>query len=357
MLFKYLKKDLFQLIFHVTFSCNSKCRFCFNWKELNQNKERELSLEEINKISRSLPNFDWFLLSGGEPSLRNDLAEIVGIFYKNNKIKHLTWPTNGLLPQKTFEIAQKLLADYKNLTVTVSFSLDSLAEAHDELRGIPGCYEKLLESYKLLQPLRKNKNLNLKFNTVVSNLSYGNLKNLIEKVRELKPDMHTIDFIRGDSSLTLDNLRDKELGLPPQERMEEIIELIKNNYDYYNGYSNIKKHSRIMQKVSRIIQKEYLSLFKEIIRKKEQVIPCLAYKTSLTLYPYGDISFCESLKPFANFRDFNYDYKKIIKSEPAQRQIDIIKNKKCVCYHPCYQYLNILFSPKTLIKGFLKDVF
>lgn len=354
---KYFKKDLFQLIYHVSFRCNSRCSFCFNWREINQNLAKELSLEEVNKISLSMPNFEWLLLSGGEPSLKSDLVEIIGIFYKNNKIKHLTFPTNGLLPERIFEIVKKLLDNYKNLTINLSFSLDSLGEAHDELRGVRGCYEKVVESYRLLQPLRKNKNLNVKFNSVISNMNYRGLEELIKKIKELKPDMHTIDFIRGDSALTFKNLKSEELGLPPLDKMEEIIKLIKDNYNYYDGYANIKKHFGPMKMISRIIQKENLSLFKKIITEKRQTIPCLTYKTSLVLYPYGDISFCEPLKSFANFRDFNYDYKKIIKSREAENQTNIIKYKKCVCYHPCFQYLNILFSPKMIIKGFLKDVF
>lgn len=354
---KYFKRDLFQVIYHVTFKCNSRCTFCFNWKDLNQNKEKELSLEEINKISLSMPNFEWLLLSGGEPSLRMDLVEIVGIFYKNNKIKHLTFPSNGLLPERTFEIVKKLLDNYRNLTINLSFSLDSLGVAHDELRGVKGCYEKVMESYRLLQPLRKNKNLNLKFNSVVGNMNYTGLENLIKKIKELKPDMHSIDFIRGDSAMTFKNLKSDELGLPPMDKIEGIIKLIKDNYEYYGGYSNVQKHFAPMKIVSRIIQRENLSLFKKIIEKKRQVIPCLAHKTSLVLYPYGDVSFCEPLKSFANIRDFNYDYKKIIKSEAANAQKNIIECKKCACYHPCFQYLNILFNPKTMVKGFLKDVF
>lgn len=354
---KYFKKDLFQLIYHVTFKCNACCKFCFNWKELNQNIKKELSLKEVNKIACSMPNFDWLLLSGGEPSLRQDIVEIVGIFYKNNGIKHLTLPTNGLLPKRTFEIVQNLLNNYKNLTITLSFSLDSFDDAHDELRGVSGCFKKLLESYKLLGPLRKNKNLNIKFNSVIGNFNYDSLKNLMKKIRELKPDMHTVDFIRGDAALSLNNLKYKDLALPPADKIDDVIRSIEDNYDYYKGYSNIKSHFTIMEKISQIIQKEYLTLFKETLIKKKQIIPCLAYKTSLVLYPYGDVSFCEPLRPFANFRDFYYDYKKIIKSDLAKEQADIIKNKKCACYHPCFQYLNILFSPKIMAKGFLKNVF
>lgn len=347
---KYLKKDFFQLIYHITFRCNSRCNFCFNWREINKNEEKELTLEEIEKISGSMPKFPWLLLSGGEPTLRNDLVEIIGIFYKNNKIKHLTFPTNGLLPAKIFETCESLLKKYKNLTVTISFSLDALGQEHDRIRGVRGCYEKVIESYRSLAPLRKNKNLNIKFNSVISNINHKNLNELIKEIRKLKPDMHTIDFVRGD-------VRNKSINLPPREEIDKILKIIKDNYNYYHGFLNIKKHSIILPKISLAIQKEYLDLFKEIIIKEKQIIPCLAYKTSLVLYPYGDVSFCEPMNTFANFREYNYNYKKIINSKPAKQNKMFIKNKCCFCYHPCNQYLNILLNPGRMAKEIFKNVF
>jgi len=347
---QYIRKDFFQLIYHVTFRCNARCNFCFNWKNLNKNKKNELSLEEIDKISRSMPNFPWLLLSGGEPLLRQDLEEIIGIFYRNNKIKHLTLPTNGLLKERIFNFTNNILKKYKDLTITVSFSLDALDKEHDKMRGIDGCYKKVIESYKYMISLRKNPNLNLKFNTVISNVNYKSLKELINRVRILKPDMHTIDFVRGD-------LKDKKINLPSLEEMKNIIKIIKENYNYYKGYSNIKKHSWIMPNISNILQKSYLDLFMDIMNNEKQIIPCLAYKTSLVLYPYGDSSFCEPLKGFANFRDYNYNFRKIIESNQAKKQIELIKNGGCYCYHPCYQYLNILFNPRRIASGVFKNVF
>ncbi len=347
---KYIQKDLFQLIFHVTFRCNARCIFCFNWRNLNKDKEKELSLDEIEKISKSMPEFPWLLLSGGEPFLRQDLVAIIEIFCRNNKIKHLTLPTNGLLPERIFEFTKKLLEDYKDLTITLSFSLDDFDKEHDKMRGMEGCYDKVIKSFDMLKILRENKKLNIKFNTVASSFNYKHLEELIKRIRSIKPDMHTIDFIRGD-------VKDKKIGLPPAEELDRIIELIKENNEYYQGYSNIKKHSNFMRIFSKSIQQSYLYLFKEIKANEKQVIPCLAYRINLVLYPYGDVSFCEPLPAFANFRNCNYDYQKIINLEHAKKQKNIIRNKKCYCYHPCYQYLNILFTPKLMIKGMLKNVF
>ena len=45
-----------------------------------------MSLFEIEKISNSLGNFSKLLLTGGEPFLRRDIAELCSIFYHNNNV-------------------------------------------------------------------------------------------------------------------------------------------------------------------------------------------------------------------------------------------------------------------------------
>jgi len=350
LLLKYFRKNLFQVIFHVTFRCNAKCGFCFNWRDINTGVKPELSIEEIEKISKSMPSFPWLMISGGEPVLRADLADIIIIFYKNNKIRHVTLPTNGIASGALLKVCSEVLAKCRKLSLTVSFSLDGLGADHDEMRNVKGCYDFVMKSFSEIKPLRKDKRLNVKFHTVVTSGNYTKLGGIIDLVKSMKPDMHTIEFVRGD-------LKDKNICLPPQGEIPAIIKQIKDNYEYYGGYSNLKSHLSPLNKLSKIIQREYLDLCQEIFCKKEQVMPCLAHKLSLVIYPYGDVSFCEPLKQFGNIKDYGCDYRLLIKSEPAKKQAGLIKRKQCYCYHPCFQYLNIVFSRKRMAGAVLKNVF
>ena len=77
---RILRKDGLpvSLIFFVTSKSNLLCKHCFYWEELNLPKN-ELSLEEIEKVARSLPNLLTVSLTGGEPYLRPDLPQIVAL--------------------------------------------------------------------------------------------------------------------------------------------------------------------------------------------------------------------------------------------------------------------------------------
>ena len=57
----------------------------------------ELTLEEIDKITKTMDPILQLLLTGGEPYLRHDLDQIVKIFYENCKVPIMTIPSNGCI--------------------------------------------------------------------------------------------------------------------------------------------------------------------------------------------------------------------------------------------------------------------
>ena len=66
--------------------CNFTCEHCFNYIE-NKKRRNNLSLEEIEKISKNLGHLKYVTLAGGEPMIRNDVFEIIKIFKKNNGLQ------------------------------------------------------------------------------------------------------------------------------------------------------------------------------------------------------------------------------------------------------------------------------
>ena len=69
-----------QLTLFVTSRCNIRCKMCFYWEPVENKSTHEITLEEVDKISKSMPNFFWLLISGGEALVRKDLPEIVETF-------------------------------------------------------------------------------------------------------------------------------------------------------------------------------------------------------------------------------------------------------------------------------------
>lgn len=342
----YLKRNLFQVIFHVTYRCNSRCKSCFNWKNLQKIDQKELDLNEIQKISENLPSFPWLLLSGGEPFLRKDVFDIVRIFHENNNIRYVSIPTNGILVDRIYSGTKRILAIDDNLTVNIAFSLDGIGKMHDELRGTKENFQRVIESYNKLKSLKKEyNNLNIKFNTVISNKNYKYANEILDFVKTLAPDLHSFDFIRGDPL-------DPAFTLPAIPEIMDIINKNKNNYRYYNAYDILNKHLISLNKIAVAVASVYFDYLIKIIAAKKRVLPCYAHKTSLVIYPYGDVSFCEMLPEIGNLRDFGYKYNYIRKTDKYKKLYNKVSSGGCWCYHPCYQYTNILFNPKLIPKLF-----
>lgn len=57
---------------------------CFYAEDMDK-KEKDLTFEEIKKISETAGQFNRLWVSGGEPTLREELPEIIEMFYKNNE--------------------------------------------------------------------------------------------------------------------------------------------------------------------------------------------------------------------------------------------------------------------------------
>src|SRR5437870_8149569 len=77
------EKRLGTVILFVTSRCNSFCRTCFYHEELNQ--PGDLTFEQIEKVSRTMPAITDLWLSGGEPTLRHDVSQIVDMFVSRSE--------------------------------------------------------------------------------------------------------------------------------------------------------------------------------------------------------------------------------------------------------------------------------
>ena len=138
------------VILEVAYSCNSKCKFCYNpWGVSKENgKEQRNSDSDINKYLKAeiLPKNDFFHIidklkkwgvdslgfSGGEPLLNPDIFEIAA-YAKEQGFKN-SLLTNGMLVKKF----AKEIAD--NFDV-VQISLHGTQQTHDNLTGINGFSE------------------------------------------------------------------------------------------------------------------------------------------------------------------------------------------------------------------------
>lgn len=129
------------LWFGVTDRCNSRCIYCDIWRK--KPTKDVLAAEEIEKtLSDPLfRNVEYILNSGGEPTLRHDLKEIILAEHKALPKVRIQLSTNGLLPKRVIDVVK--FAITHNINIDVGTSLDAIGEEHDSIRGAKGNFEKV----------------------------------------------------------------------------------------------------------------------------------------------------------------------------------------------------------------------
>ena len=68
------------LIFNCTFVCDARCEMCSNWQR--GDRKADMTLEQIDRVFQNplWKNIEMCMLSGGEPTTRNDMVEVSQVF-------------------------------------------------------------------------------------------------------------------------------------------------------------------------------------------------------------------------------------------------------------------------------------
>jgi len=194
------EKRLGTVILFVTSRCNSFCRTCFYHAELN--RPGDMTFEQIEKVSRTMPPITDLWLSGGEPTLRHDASEIIRLFVRNNGVRRLIIPTNGLVKSRVYEIVEQALGAHSGLDLYLNIALDGYGETHDRIRGVPGHWEKTLDCITTLYPLKEKyrDRLRLNANTVVCADNYTEIEKLAEFMwSNFRLDGQYFNIVRGET--------------------------------------------------------------------------------------------------------------------------------------------------------------
>lgn len=331
---KKLKTPI-NLVYYITNKCNLKCSHCFYWKKLNQ-QDKELALFEIKEIAKHLKHpLNMLSITGGEPFLRNDLSEVCNIFYKYNKTKRINITTNGTLTIKIIETTKEILKNNPKKRLTIFISLDGLENTHEKIRGIPGCYKKTLDTINELNKLNQ-KNLTIFVSTTICEENYNDIPKLIENLKELNI-VHKFNILRDNSTIyQVDNSYLQDFN--PSTSKSPNFEILENCYNLINNKSSISCQVEALK----------IRYSIDMLKNKKASFKCLATLTDAVLFPEGEVSICEPIKPFANIRETNYDFYELWQSEKAKE----IKEKLncCFCLQPCNFLNSMKYDSKTLKK-------
>ena len=320
-------------------TCNSRCLTCNIWAEHTPGEGKDLTLEEFDRIFRSLGRMPfWFTVSGGEPFMRKDIVEICKSLYDHCRPAQINIPTNSLvwrpLPERVAAIADHC----KDSQLVINLSLDGVGAKHDEVRGIKGNFEKVMLVYGQLRELNRP-NLTVGIHSVISRFNVDHFPQLHEFVTtQLRPDSFISEVAEERVELGTIGKSITPTGPDYARAVDMLVDSSK--YEAHRG------QSRFIQ----AFRRKYYQLAKRWLESDTQVIPCYAGWASTHIAPNGDVWSCAvRAEPIANLRDHDYDFKRIWFSQLAKPIRRSIKNKECACPLANAAYTSMLMSPRTMV--------
>lgn len=330
--------------FSVTRNCQSRCRTCFIWKH---DCREELTLPQIESLFRSIGWTYFFNVSGGEPFLREDLPEIVGLACRYMRPAVIHIPTNALAPGRIEAMTARILTiidtEAPGTVLTIKPSMDGVGAAHDEIRGVPGNFDRLIDTLERLKTLRlSNSNLHVGVGTVISRFNAASLLEIIDFAGTLGVDTYINEvaeereeFFNIGSGIT-----------PGGESYGGIMEVFKK------AVRSRMKGMRPLSRVTTAMRLVYYDIVTEYLRTGKQVIPCYAALMNLHVNSDGGIWPCAILAYRGQMGTVgdDIDFLDIWKSRKAADIRASIKRKECACPLANQAYSNILLHPKSLLR-------
>jgi len=284
-------KNVIQASIITTFRCNAKCNMCNIWK-FPTKKEEELD----PKYYAKLPDGLRINITGGEPTLRDDIDEIFHILYPKASLLELS--TNGFYTEKIVALANK----YPNILIRVS--LEGLPKMNDEKRGTKDGFDHALRT---MLELKKTKCKNIGFSVVISQDNYQDLLYLYELCASLGVELgnsvvhnswyfHKEDNVLGsEEALNQHELFVKALLTSKREGWKNKLK------DYGRAYFNKSIHQRLRSDMPGYRP------------------PCGALKDFFFIDPWGNLTPCNGSKEewiLGNLKE--NDFEEIMNSQRAK---------------------------------------
>ena len=322
------------LILFINSTCNQKCEHCFYWRNLN--RPDDLTVDEMVALSRSLGRVENLNLSGGEPFLRKEFAEICRQFIRHNKVRQIYVPTNAYFTDRMVDQIGGTLEEKELELFVAEFSLEGVGEFHDRFRVSPGSFERAMESYEALVELqRRDPRLRIHATSCATHVNLDEIRRLTTYLYDRCPrmDHHNLVLIRGDR-------KNPSLQGPALDDYQQL-------YDYIRRLWKPREQGRYGSIV------EPMTQFVKVrtAREQRQVVSCRAGVLSAVVYSNGDVSVCENHPPLGNLRQ--KPFPEIWGSQQARERRRSIGRKECYCTNETFLWPSVIHQPGPLVRSLL----
>jgi len=264
----------------LTYRCQSRCSMCHIWQHPTL-PEEEITLETLAKLPRG---FERLVLTGGEPTLREDLEDIVDRLHP--KTRQLEISTNGLQGDKLERIIQK----YPDVKIRIS--LEGIETRNDSIRGEKMGFDRKIKTMKRLMAAGGK---DLGFAITLQDENCDQLLDLAHLCESFGGEMATSALHNGFQFHKIDNQPTNRVRMA-RALQPLITERLKSGRprNWFRAYLD-------------------LGLMKKILGQP-RLIPCTAGRDFLVVDPWGMVYAC-TVRPDLEIGDLtSQSWKEILRS-------------------------------------------
>ena len=281
--FNPLKNPPQYLFIEITKECNLRCKQCHNWmvKEVPEKLISTSQKSELIDEFFQLNPHGTVVFTGGEPMKKREEFYRLSKKCRDYGLSSAA-NTNGTYIFSENE-AHRLLTEGPKYIV---ISLDShKPELHDNLRGIDGTYEKVLRGIEYLvskmnQANDPSQNSQIIVNSILCEINYLELEDLIEFVRSLGVDGITFQIISRTFSCQTSTDPAFEFFFP------QNIELCKGNIDKI-----VQKYGKDPFVATSTTDFEWMKLYLDDPDFIGQPV-CNSHTKNMMIDCYGEVQLC-----------------------------------------------------------------
>ena len=309
----------------LTEHCHLRCDFCRLWEDPQHGAETA----EWIKLFQKNPNLRWVNLSGGEIFARESLQTLLQEMIQ--ALPHLAlldFPTAGQRPDRVEEVVRDLLASsLPRLVVTIS--LDGGPELHDELRGVPGAFERALKTYLRLRSLQSGR-FATRIGCTLTARADQQVESLTRVLGERLPGFRPREVHYNLAHHSSHYYRNQPFQELPDQSALRILEKARLRPDPLSW-----------------VEWVYGRLARESLREGFPRVGCESLRHTLFVSPDLTAYPCSIWdQPLGNLKDYDYSLLRLVQSSQSRAARKKIDEQACPgCFSPCEAVPAMLAHP------------
>jgi MoaA/NifB/PqqE/SkfB family radical SAM enzyme len=310
------------LIYNCTWVCDAKCTMCSNWKWGDRKTDMTLAqLEPVldDPFWGAVENLN---ISGGEPTTRNDLPEMVELFHRHlPRLRKVGINTTGLTPKRAIPMLTRVVefcAEH-GILISIRVSLDGIGDVHNQVRAVKNGFDKAVQTIDAMQELAKtHPNFSFGIAATIFATNMTDAENILAWARTRDLDV-VFNMLRFTDAMLHNSELQASIGFHARE--EEFMRKF---------FLDRVKEESVLSGQSFM----YLHYADMIANGYHRTMPCPFKSQGLLLNPNGDLHYCENSEKIGNVLDDSAQSLYFKAENLAHREH--IKNDVCpTCLSPC----------------------